>query len=163
MEARNSLLAFEAESASALARRRAVSLSTRAGDVGQNRDERLEGPVGVLDRLDLQMEVIFAAGLGVVDDIGADALAAGHSGAHADDGAGIGFRADHEVGGVFAEHVVQGVFHDAAEGVVDPLDAAVGRADDDRVIGLRGDEGEFAGLGLAGARACSDSRRAVIS
>jgi hypothetical protein len=118
------------------------------GDVGLDGDKILDFPGGAADGLDFEVEVVFAAGLGVVDDVGADAEAARHGGADTDQGADIGLGADEEVGGVFADDFFEAVFHDAAEGFVGPLDAAVGGADEDGVVGLGGDEREFAGFGL---------------
>ena len=118
------------------------------GDVGLDGDEVFDVAAGAADGLDFEVEVVFAAGLGVVDDVGADALAARHGAADAGDGADAGVGADHEVGGIFPDDLVEGIFHDAAERLVGPLDAAVGGADEDGVVGFGGDEGEFAGFGL---------------
>jgi hypothetical protein len=64
---------------------------------------------------------------------------------------------------VAAHDLVELVFHHAGEALVDPLDAAVGRTDEHGVVGLGGDEGEFAGLGLAGAQGLLGFAAGVMS
>ena len=118
------------------------------GDVGFDRDEILELAGLVADGLDFEAEVVFAAGLGVVDDVGGETLPLGHGEADAFDDGGVGVGPVHEVGGRFADDLVERVFHDAGEALVDPFDGAVGGGDEDGVVGLGGDEGELAGFGL---------------
>jgi|GEM_PF-3812663 len=118
------------------------------GDVGFDEDEVLELAGLVADGLDLEAKVVFAAGLGVVDDVGGEALALRHGETDTFDDGGVGVGPVHEIGGRFADDLVEGVFHDAGEALVDPLDGAVGGGDEDGVVGLGGDEGEFAGFGL---------------
>src|SRR5690606_25053004 len=92
------------------------------------------------------------AGAGAVGDVADEAAAAGDGVEDEFAGGEGGVGAGDEVHEGEAAHGLEGVAEDAGEGFVDPLDVAVGGGDDDEVVGAAGDEGEFAGGGLAGAK-----------
>ncbi|OQB96627.1 MAG: hypothetical protein BWX86_00663 [Verrucomicrobia bacterium ADurb.Bin122] len=122
------------------------------GDVGPDSDEGRDGAGLVADWLDVEGEVVGTAGFAVEHDVGAAAAAVCECGAQAGDGLAGGVGASEQVGGAVAGDLLRGVAHRAGEALVDPLGAAVGGEDDDKVVGARGDEGEFTRGGLAGAR-----------
>ncbi len=119
------------------------------GDVGGEEDVVFEASVGGVDGLEVDGEVVVAAGAGAAGEVGGEGVAGGEGEAEAVGGGGIVGGEEFEEGeaGDFGE----GVAEEAGEGVVDPVDGAVGAGDDDDVVGAGGDEAELAFGELGGA------------
>ena len=113
-------------------------------DVRENGDEGFHLTPLVANRLDFQMQMVFPAGLGVVDDVGTDPDAARHGGPNVANGAAIGIGTGKERLGTLAFDFLEIELHHPSEALVDPLDQAERRGDDHQIVCSRGHEGQFA-------------------
>ena len=121
------------------------------GDVGLDGDKVLDIALVTEDGLHVEVDVEAAVFGGELDGVGGDRLARSEGGADPVDGPGVGFRARQQSDQGVAVDLGEFATRQAGVTGVGPLDVSKGVGDDDGVVGLAGDEGEFAALGLADA------------
>ncbi len=122
------------------------------GDVGLDGDEVFRQALVVDDGLHVEVHVKAPPGLGLLHHIDADGLAFPQGGADPIDGGGVAVGTGEQFGERPARDLGQTRAGEAGITFVDPLDTAMRVGDDDGIVGPARNEGELAGLGLAGAQ-----------
>lgn len=118
------------------------------GNVGEDGDEVFYLVVVVMGGLYFEVEVKFVVGFGVVGEVGVDVFVVCNGCLDMVEGVWVCVGFDYEVGWVVVGDVGEFVFENVFEVFVDLFDGVVGLGDDDDVVGVGGDEGEFMGGGL---------------